>query len=318
MKKILLFMIGVIFLAGCSEEIPEQKQIKEDRQDKVKVEELIHSFKHPETEQSYKIIDAYKLFYNYIIAIEEDPESEESALYKQEIIDPLYQECFAGGEFPQMAETITEQVPYSLEKIEILNEKIESSEYLDSIKEALIKSSELLPSDKETNVCIFPHLNKRSAGAVTVGAERINVLYSPLFTQDYLKTAIAHEYHHSFWAEHFFNDERASVLDNLVFEGKAVMFEKIVYPDLEGTHVNDEYNKDYWTQIQNDLNEYDYTRSSEILFGGNGLPQLYGYMEGYKMVKSFLDLHPDSKPIEWTGLSGKEIFEEGKYTEHYQ
>ena len=36
------------------------------------------------------------------------------------------------------------------------------------------------------------------------------------------------------------------------------------------------------------------------------------------MVKSYLDLHPDQTPEDWTALSAQEIFEEGKYLEHYQ
>ncbi len=40
----------------------------------------------------------------------------------------------------------------------------------------------------------------------------------------------------------------------------------------------------------------------EIILGGNGLPNRYGYSEGYKMVKSYLDLHPNVTPEEWTAL----------------
>ncbi|WP_409254219.1 DUF2268 domain-containing putative Zn-dependent protease [Bacillus sp. SCS-153A] len=66
------------------------------------------------------------------------------------------------------------------------------------------------------------------------------------------------------------------------------------------------------------IDKYDFDISIEILFGGNGLPQRYDYMEGYKMVKSYPDLHPNTQPMEWTGLTGKEIFEGGNYAEHYQ
>ncbi|WP_044022275.1 DUF2268 domain-containing putative Zn-dependent protease [Bacillus sp. SG-1] len=318
MKRLLLAVTGCMILAGCTEKTTEPEAEAQMKQEKVTFEDITHSFEHPETGQSYQIIDAYKLYDNYISELEENPDTAEKELYQQEIIDPVNKACFEGGEFYHMAGAVTEQIPHSLERITELNQKIEDSQYIGSIKDALVQSSDLLPSDIETNVCIFPNINTNNAGAVTVGAGKINVLYSPFYTEDFLKTVIAHEYHHSVWAEKFLATTPQSVLDNLVFEGKAVMFEKVVYPDLEGTRVNDEYNKKYWAQIQDDLGKYDFNRSIEILFGGNGLPQLYGYMEGYKMVKSYLDLHPEAQPMDWTSLSGEEIFEAGKYADHYQ
>lgn len=59
-------------------------------------------------------------------------------------------------------------------------------------------------------------------------------------------------------------------------------------------------------------------RSLEIVHGGKELPYTYGYSEGYKMIKSYLDLYPDKTPEDWTALSAQGIFEEGKYMEHYK
>lgn len=107
-------------------------------------------------------------------------------------------------------------------------------------------------------------------------------------------------------------------MDNIVFEGKAVMFEKTVYPDYGYTAKNVTYNKELWSKVEPELHKYDSNSTSDILYGGKGLPKNYGYSEGYKMVKSYLDLHPDQTPEDWTALSAQEIFEEGKYLEHYQ
>ncbi|MGE6515958.1 DUF2268 domain-containing putative Zn-dependent protease [Lysinibacillus sphaericus] len=67
-----------------------------------------------------------------------------------------------------------------------------------------------------------------------------------------------------------------------------------------------------------DLNKYDLNRTLEILHGGKGLPKAYGYSEGYKMIKSYLDLNPDNTPEYWTALSSQDIIEKGKYFEHYK
>lgn len=321
MKRLLLLLFGSLILTGCSEEQAAEMDVKKAVETEVRMEaeDLIHSFQHPESGQSYQIIDAYKLYGNYINALDKNTGKSEKDLYQQEVIDPVYQQCFADGEFSHMSEGITGQVPHSLDRVMNLNERIENSQYIESIKEALFKSSDLLPADKETNVCIFPNISKTNSGAVTVGSGKINILYSQNYTEDFLKTVTAHEYHHSVWTEKYLRSgNQQTVLDNLIFEGKAVMFEKVVYPDIQGTRINEEYNKKYWTQIEGDLYSNDFNRSMEILFGGNGLPQSYGYSEGYKMVKSYIDYHPESEPMDWTGLSGKEIFEEGRYRENYQ
>ena len=67
------------------------------------------------------------------------------------------------------------------------------------------------------------------------------------------------------------------------------------------------------------LRVVDSRRINEMKFGGsNGLPTSYGYSEGYKMVRSYLNLHPDMTVEEWTSKSPKEIFEEGNYIANYK
>ncbi|MBP3039292.1 hypothetical protein J9303_07265 [Bacillaceae bacterium Marseille-Q3522] len=47
-------------------------------------------------------------------------------------------------------------------------------------------------------------------------------------------------------------------------------------------------------------------------------PYLYGYSEGYKMVKAYLELNPNVTPEEWTEMSAKEIFDKGNYAGKYK
>jgi uncharacterized protein YjaZ len=96
------------------------------------------------------------------------------------------------------------------------------------------------------------------------------------------------------------------------------MFEKTVYPILDYTPVDLTYNKELWSKIEPDLNKQDLNRSLEILFGGKDLPRLYGYSEGHKMIKSYLDLNPNQTPEGWTALSTQKIIEKGLYFENYK
>lgn len=324
------FKIGVTFilgflllmLAACTptekkeSQLHEKEQITDD-------EEMVFSFEHPQTKQKYKIIHANQLFYPYIEKVKENPNlstSETLELYNKEIIQPIYQDCFENGEYYHMAETLLNTVPNRLTEIQVVSEKMETrkAEINQAIQESLLKSADLLPSQSDVAVCVFPSAtNNRIPFAV--GAGKIIIPLNLNVLDDGIKSTVAHEYHHSVWAEKYFNkDIGASVLDNIVFEGKAVMFEKTVYPDYGYTAKNVTYNKELWSKVKPDLTKYDSNRTSEVLYGGKGLPENYGYSEGYKMVKSYLDLHPNQTPEDWTALSAQEIFEEGKYLEHYQ
>ncbi|WP_346655580.1 DUF2268 domain-containing putative Zn-dependent protease [Lysinibacillus sphaericus] len=175
-----------------------------------------------------------------------------------------------------------------------------------------------MASENETTVCILPATNTNT-NMVTVGAGKIIVLFDNYKTEDELRSGIAHEYHHSVWTEKYASKGVSlTVLDDLIFEGKAVMFDKLVYPDIYFYPIYTTYNKDDWSKIAFDLEKSDSNRALEILMGGNGLPSLYGYGVGYKLVKSYLDLNPTLTPEEWTALSSKEIFEKGNYLEKYK
>lgn len=321
----MLFVISLT-LISCENNVQTRKEQKEN-QEKIKLENLITSFEHPKTNQTYKIIHAYELFQNYISRVSKSKNPDDSYLeiYQEEVIDPIYSDCFKDGEFLHVAEPILNASPKQLNvgpthlaEIQHLIDQIDREKTDELIKESLIKSSDLLPSDIETTVCVLPSKNKQT-DMITAGAGKINVLYNPLYTEDTLRAGVAHEYHHSFSAEkHVSLGANPTVLDNIIFEGKAVMFEKTVYPNIEFTRVDQSFNKDNWEKIEPDLSKVDYNRSMEILMGGKNLPWIYGYSEGYKMVRAYVEANPGASPAEWTGVSAQEIFEEGHYREKYQ
>lgn len=266
-----------------------------------------------------KIVNAHKLYNHFVDKLEKDNDTSRLTVYKEEVIQPVYNDCFKNGEYLHMVDSVLNKAPDNLTEIQSINEQIDEEKTNAAIKEALLKSSDLLPSKKETTVCVFPTESDNSAVMVTAGAGKIIVLYNKYYTDEKIRAGIAHEYHHSVWTEkHLQKDMSFTVLDNLIFEGKAVMFEKLVYPDLILTPVNPSYNKNYWSKVEEDLEKYDGKRSLEIIMGGKELPKLYGYSEGYKMVKTYLELHQDATPEEWTALSAEEIFTEGGYLKNYQ
>lgn len=309
---VFVLIITCLTLTSCTQTEKAKNKPTNDIQD---FESIGLSFEHPQTKQKYKIVNAYKLYQNYTDAVESNPKHSQLEIYEEEVIKPIYSDCIENGEYLNMADAVLNVTPNQLSENQIISEKIDREETEKIIKETLIKSSDLLPTDNETTVCVFPATNV-NASMVTVGAGKIIVLYNKYYTDDTLRAGITHEYHHSVWTEKRpYND--TTVLDHVLFEGKAVMFEKLVYPKNDFTPVDFTYNKVYWSKVALDLEKRDLSRAMEINMGGNGLPNLYGYSEGYKMVKSYLDLYPNVTPEEWTTLSSKEIFRKGNYLQNY-
>lgn len=311
-KTVVIFLLIITLLTLTSCTHAEESKAKQD------IESIVLSLEHPQTGQKFKIVNAYKLYQNYADKVEINPEQSQLEIYNEEVIKPIYSVCFENGEYPNMADEVLNVDPDLLIENQILSEKIDREETENIIKEALLKSSDLLPSGIETTVCVFPSTNTNIL-MTTVGAGKIIVLYNKYYNEDVLRSSMAHEYHHSVWTEKYLRNAPAfTVLDSLIFEGKAFMFEKLVYPDIYIYPIYTTFNKYFWSKIVLDLEKHDLNRSYEIILGGNGLPNRYGYSEGYKMVKSYLDLHPNVTPEEWTALSAKEIFEKGNYLENYK
>ncbi|MGG0657855.1 DUF2268 domain-containing putative Zn-dependent protease [Rummeliibacillus pycnus] len=314
---LILFLI-LLMLTSCtrtetSEELPHKKEQNTD------YKEIMYKFEDPQTKQKFKIIQVSQLFDRYFEKVKRNPSKSTLELYKEEVIQPVYKDCFENGELLYMAEEILNSAPDSLAELEKINEELEThnQEMNELIQESLLKSAALLPSQKDTAVCVFPS-SRVNMPMLTVGAGKIIISYTGYYKDDFIKVSVAHEYLHSVWTGKYLSNYSGTVLDNLIFEGKAVMFEKTVYPNIESTPVDLTYDKELWSKIEPDLNKKDFNRQLEILVGGKDLPRSYGYSEGYKMIKSYLDLNPGKTPEEWIGLSTQEIIEKGKYFENYK
>lgn len=312
---LIMLMLIITIMSACEQKDPPSTNERNELQVS---EGLFESFKNSQTGQTDKIVNVYKLFTNYIDKMEENPDASQIDTYKKEVIDSIYNDCFEGAEYPHMVKNLINEAPNRYTELKNIIQKIEKKDTNKIIKEALEKSASYLPSEKETTVCVFPAANTNYT-MVNAGTGKIIVLYGLYYTEETLKSGIAHEYYHSVWTEkHFRKNVSFSVLDNQIFEGKAVMFEKLVYPEHVFTPINMNDEIESWSKIEADLGKYDFNRSHEIIIGGKDLPPLYGYSEGYKMVKAYLDLNPKATIEEWTAMSAKEIFEKGNYAEKYE
>lgn len=160
MKKRSLFIIlfGLfITIAACdateeeserevAEEESEEKERKVLGEGESKVSEIdldiIHA-QHPETDQSYTIIHTFDLYESYFSKVNNGMnEGEVDAIFKKEIMDPIYELCFADGEHIHMAALYLNDPPIDQFGLERIINHTEIEELNESIFASLIKSSD--------------------------------------------------------------------------------------------------------------------------------------------------------------------------------
>ncbi|MDH6349478.1 DUF2268 domain-containing putative Zn-dependent protease [Brevibacillus sp. FSL K6-0770] len=76
------------------------------------------------------------------------------------------------------------------------------------------------------------------------------------------------------------------------------------------TYPDDEQVESRRTMLQH-LDSTQLALQQKIMFGGqDGIPQVFGYSEGYRLVQTFLHDHPDLTVEQWTATSPEELLRE--------
>ena len=247
------------------------------------------------------------------------------AASNQFLYGPIQQEMLVNAEAPFMFETI--RTPYQqglhLEKEIAL---LKSSDLTGLVKEALGKVTSNLPGPN-TKIVIMPAnpaahdlFTKYNIcmNAVTVGSGKIIIQIDPTFPQwkETLSYVIAHEYHHSAWISRNWKNADFSVLEYLIFEGRADAFATSMYPNVSRpwtTMINKEQETIVWKKIEDEVYQRGPDRINKVMFGNNDIPFGSGYTIGFNIVQSFKLNHPDASDKAMIDLSADELFKQSHY-----
>lgn len=278
------------------------------------------SINHSNKEQKFKIISAYKLIPNYINEVEKqkiEDEADYIKLFQNEVLSPVWNDCFENGEYIGILDYYLKHPKKDIEKLQKLSEDMSKKNLEKEIKSALENSAKLL-NGPNTNVCILPSISYQDpAKAVNVGKGKITVLYKELSFEsnlDFVST-IAHEYHHSVWTDRHYNSAKneTTLIDVIMFEGKAETFKKMVYPETEVPKIEKDKEEYYWKQIKDSLNSTDPTIIKNVMIGGGGpYPFLYGYGLGYRILDKLLD-NQEMTVEQWTEMKPEEIIKQSNF-----
>lgn len=313
LKKLLLPVLLLLILSACEQSVQSEEPEETDG--------LFYSFENPETGQEFTIVHAYQNYENFFDTVEEKPDQTLFRSFKQEVIEPVHDACFVDNKRQQADTAALDWAPEESE-FDSLRESIANinADHLNkAFEESLVKASDILPSDHQTTVCIFPYGEYAPSTMAEYGNGKIFVFH--IRPDSYYKSGMAHEYHHSVWDQkHGGQKDFLTGLDHLILEGEAMMFETVVYPDHNSTfyHVDEKFNQEYWHQIQPVFESVSGGDIMHMIQGGNGLPVAYGYSEGYKIIRSYLDKNPGLSVEEWTSVGPEEIFEGSGYAANYE
>jgi uncharacterized protein YjaZ len=272
--------------------------------------------------QKFEFLTTYRLFENYIA---QQKNSDYVSGSNEFLYEPIQREILKNAEAAFMFETI--QIPYQpgalLEKeLSVLK----NSDVVRVAKEALEKITSALPGPDTkiifmpTNPVMHDLFSKYNVciNAITVGSGKIIVQIDPTFPQwrEMLPRVIAHEYHHSVWMARHWKNADFSVLEYLIFEGRADAFAASLYSNVTSpwtAMINREQERFVWKKIEPELFERGRGKINAVLLADPEIPAGSVYTIGFNIIRSFKQENPKYTDREIIDLKPEDIFKMSKY-----
>lgn len=311
MKKriimLLLFVIIIGMLVGCEKETSKL-----------------------EDKPKFNVFFVDEQLKEYIEKVEKNEAEDIDKLYKKIVYDPI-KKFASNSEYSGLVNYYVKRPDMNFSilksKIDILNRE----NVIGIVEDALNESNEFL-SGIDTTVYVFPYependLFKYNSGGVagfTLGKGKILLSANPTYPswKIYLSYIVAHEYHHSVWTDQEYEAKSETLLEYLIFEGRADSFANIVCPDAklaEKRYLSEDQEKELWNKIKSNLDSTDGDYKRKVMFGDNEeFPSWGGYKIGYNIMQGFIKNNPDVSIEDWTSMDAKEILEKSGYEERFQ
>jgi|SRR6185437_4229758 len=156
----------------------------------------------------------------------------------------------------------------------------------------------------------------RGVTGITYDKKHIALTIDPtvIYWKETLKSAVAHEYHHTFCIDTF--DSAYTLLDYLVFEGKADYFAHLLYPNVITpwtSALSEKEKSTLWAKIKPKLQSKDTSFHSDVMFGYNSYPVWGGYTLGFSIVQSALKNNLNLPIKTWTYFTATKMLDMSDY-----
>ena len=273
-----------------------------------------------------EIVSAFPRLETFVKKIKADRRADLAEEYRAEVLAPMWDRVVAGSPIEARGEPLFEMTFDDAGELAAGARRLDEAGIEEVITEVFQACVRRL-SGPDTRVGIAPiDLNNRivrdQMGGVlgwAPDAGRIVLLLIPGAVPDWLewvRYTVAHEHHHSVWRHQHPDAGDLSLLEYLVFEGRADSFARLIVPGfrppwVDALSLDEEVRA--WEMMRPHLDDRDRERIFPLLFGGPDTPQWGGYTIGYRIVQRFLRRHPDLPVQVWTSLPAGELLEQSGY-----
>ena len=272
------------------------------------------------------IVLGYEGMGRYVAAAQASPESDLAALFQEHVVAPIWEACAAGAEL----ELYVTPMLSTIEDLDGLDRAVDALTESDTqvlVEEAVDRAARVLPGPP-TTVCVFAvdplwtyvRDNLNGVSGVTPGAGRVWIqIYPEGDWQVEIGPAIAHEYHHSVRMALMKEPvAETDLVDEMVLEGLADSFTRVLYPDRPLDPWIDaltpEQETAAWEVMQPYLDTTGDTVDSFLFGTRDDLPRWAGYTIGFHIVQAFLQRNPEASVASWTSLDSREILTRSGYS----
>lgn len=288
--------------------------------------EIAAEFQHKN--QTFHVVPLYDYVLDYTNKVKGNPDQNNNSEYFSKVTEPF--QSYVADHDVNIAHTYTPyfQPTSQIEKLEENTKELVNNQdkINELIKDALIKSSNNLSGGNKTIFVMalnpenaFPIRKMEGVSAFTLSEDAILVQIAPSFIEEALEYTIAHEYHHTVHMEQN-QDESYTLLDTIVFEGKADYFARMIYPDKEvpwNEPIPEKLLVNVIDQVKQHANSTSANTYSEFLYGNpsKDIPLWSVYKIGYPLVKSYLENTIDMSVEKWSDKNTTQIITASDYSE---
>ncbi|MCA0987391.1 DUF2268 domain-containing protein [Guptibacillus algicola] len=310
--KLLVVVSAFLLLISCSNEKATS--------------EISTEFQHKD--QTFHIVPLHEYVLDYTNKVKGNPDQNNNSEYFSKVTE-LFQ-SYAANHDVSIAHTYTPyfQPTSQVEKleentVELVNNQDKINELIEG---ALIKAANNLSGGNKTIFVMplnpentFPVRKMEGVSAFTLSEDAILVQLDPSFIEEALEYTIAHEYHHTI---HMEKEQNASytLLDSIVFEGKADYFARMLYPDKEvpwNEPIPERSLENVIDEVKQHASSTSATTYSEFLYGNpaKDIPVWSIYKLGYPIMKSYIENTPDISVENWSDKNTTEIITDSDYSQ---
>lgn len=185
------------------------------------------------------------------------------------------------------------------------------------VKNEVSKYRKYIRND-ELHIYIFPSADQTMGYTIS---DNIIILYincslNQVEFENQISWTLAHEYTHSYFYNSYLKETEltespiTTLLDDMIFEGKAISFANYMYEDYKMVFgINDsEYKWDYYKQFIKDENYCAYSTNMSSV-GINLIPRYDVYVYGYLIVENYIHENNIINVKEWLDVSSDKYYD---------